>query len=231
MVEWIGQVRLKMLRARNFIIGLNAEIVYSQPFRKHRWMARILSAKFGTIDKQAGILVHPIKSSPGAGSAMGSSLRESPQLIIDLLSRPYDGLFLVNPFIQILEEIAKEIIGKGIYTLNINKNLSAALLSVLVVERGGYSQKWLIDHITSIPETPILCTCPDLLFEPSLQVDPLLLFRHAARVKQIIVLWPGDYSEGVLSYAVPEHHHFRTWKITESNNQQPKILIERIPTN
>jgi hypothetical protein len=162
---------------------------------------------------------------------MGSSLRETAQLISDLLSQPYDGLLLVNPSIQILEETANEITGKDIRPININQHLSAALLSILVAERGRYSQKWLIDHITSIPDNPILCTCPDLLFEPSLQVDPLMLFRQAARVKQIIVLWPGDYSANVLSYAVPEHHHYRTWKITESIIQQPKILIERIPTN
>lgn len=147
-----------------------------------------------------------------------------------LLSQHFDCLLLVHPSIQILERVSKEIEGQGVASFNVSKELSTALLPISVSERCRFSQKWLIDSITSFQTSPILCSNPNLLFDPSLELDPLALFRQAARVMQLVVLWPGEYSANNLSYAVPEHHHFRTWKVSDSLLQQPVVMIQRIPT-
>ena len=147
-----------------------------------------------------------------------------------LLSQPYDCLLLVHPHIQVLERMSNEIQGLGVAYLNVSKELSASLMAVSAGERSRFSQKWLNDALTSIQNGPVLCTCPDLLFDPSLEIDPLALFRQAARIIQLIVLWPGEYSENNLSYAVPEHHHFRTWKVSDALLRQPVVMIQRIFT-
>jgi hypothetical protein len=58
----------------------------------------------------------------------------------------------------------------------------------------------------------VLCTHIDLLFTPALQLDPLMLFRHLGKTAPLVVCWPGEYHDDVLSYAVPEHAHYRTWR-------------------
>jgi hypothetical protein len=147
------------------------------------------------------------------------------------LSRPYDCLLLVHPNLQILERMYNEIQGLGVATLNVSKELSTFLMSVSANDRGRFSQKWLSDSLTSFQNGPVMCTCPDLLFDPSLEIDPLALFRQAARIIQIIVLWPGEYSANKLSYAVPEHHHYRTWNISDSLLRQPVVIIQQISTS
>lgn len=145
-----------------------------------------------------------------------------------LLLQPYDCLLLVHPYIQILEKLSTEIQESGVSHLNISKELSTSLMTVSASERSRFSQKWLIDILDTFQNGPVLYTCPDLLFDPSLKIDPLSLIRQVARIKQLIVLWPGEYSANTLSYAVPEHHHFQTWKVTDSLLRQPVLLIHQI---
>jgi len=148
-----------------------------------------------------------------------------------LLTQPYDCLILVHPQIQTLERKSVEILGLNISYLNISKELSTSLMTVSASERSRFSQKWLIDTLVKFQNGPVLCTTPDLLFDPILEIDPLALFRQISRIKQLIVLWPGEYSSNNLTYALPEHHHFRTWRISDSMLQQPLLLIRQIFTS
>lgn len=144
------------------------------------------------------------------------------------LQQSYDLLILVHPDTQVLDGISNEIQDLGVAHLNISQELSASLLSISAYERSRFSQKWLIDSLGSFAHGPVLCMHPDLLFDPSFEIDPLVLFRQAARVIQLIALWSGEYSLDILSYAIPEHHHFRTWKISDSLFRQPVVKILRI---
>ena len=147
------------------------------------------------------------------------------------LQHSYDLLILVHPDSLVLERISIEIQDLGIAHLDIGKELSASLLSVSAYERGRFSQKWLIDSLGSFAHGPVLCRHPDLLFDPSFEIDPLVLFRQAAHTIQLIVLWPGKYSVDILSYAIPEHHHYRTWKISDSLLRQPVVKILRVSSS
>ncbi|MDR3576959.1 MAG: BREX-3 system P-loop-containing protein BrxF [Anaerolineaceae bacterium] len=148
-----------------------------------------------------------------------------------ILSQAYDGLLLVHPQIQVLERMSNEIQISGMAHLNISKELSAALMVVSAGERSRFSQNWMLDKFSSLQSGPVLCSCPDLLFDPSLEIDALGLFRQAARIIQLIVMWPGEYSANILSYAVPEHHHFRTWKISEALLIQPIVIIQQLSSS
>jgi hypothetical protein len=146
-------------------------------------------------------------------------------------AQPFDCLILAHPQVQILEKISNQLQGLNFAYLNVSKKLSKVLLSVSATDSSRFSQKWLVDTLTSFQSGPVLCTCPDLLFDPSLEIDPLALFRQAARMNQLIVLWTGEYSTNTLSYAVPEHHHYRTWHISDSLLRQPVVIIQRISTS
>ena len=150
-------------------------------------------------------------------------------LLETMLAQPYDCLVLTNPQIQILDEISEKIQSLGIKHLNASKELSGALMTVPANERGQFAQEWLKDLLGELREKPVICSHPDLFFHPSLKIDFFTLIRQIARIKQVIILWPGEYSKDTLSYAIPEHHNYRTWKITETLTRQPLILIHQIP--
>ena len=53
----------------------------------------------------------------------------------------------------------------------------------------------------------------ELLFDRTLQLDPLDLLKQHARVRRVLAVWPGQMNEGRLTYATtghPEHQDYGT---------------------
>ncbi len=51
----------------------------------------------------------------------------------------------------------------------------------------------------------------ELLFDRTLQLDPLDLLKQLARVRRVVAVWPGQMNEGRLTYATtghPEHQDY-----------------------
>ena len=99
--------------------------------------------------------------------------------------------------------------------LAIGRGLSQALLEFPLQERTRAAREWLEAAIKKKASGPVFCADTDILFEPSLQLDPLALFRQISRVVAVMVFWAGSYQNGVLTYAVPEHGHYRVWRRPE----------------
>ncbi len=99
--------------------------------------------------------------------------------------------------------------------ISVGAELSGFLVISSEVDRSRASRDWLLDELRTKSPGVAVCTNVDLLFHPSLNLDPLVLFRQASRHRKLVVLWPGTYGNGVLSYAVPEHKHYRFWKNLE----------------
>lgn len=137
-----------------------------------------------------------------------------PKINTDILksnNRPL--VVIVHPEIHTLDEEKKDLQTKFDWPIiSIGKDLSKDMLSGKVSGATAV-QEWLIDRIRSTPSRPILLSDIDLLFESSFKLDPLILFQRASRFNRLVVLWPGTYSKDkVLSYGVPEHNHYRTWR-------------------
>jgi hypothetical protein len=74
----------------------------------------------------------------------------------------------------------------------------------------------LVDKALQVYEPgPLLVTDTDVLFEPSLQLDPLLLFQRASRQLPLVVTWAGSFEHERLNYAVSAHAHYRLWRSPE----------------
>lgn len=99
--------------------------------------------------------------------------------------------------------------------VSIGKDLSSFLISQEFTDYTQTFQKWLDSHLREKAPGPIICIDIDILFYPAFNLDPLTLFRQISRHTKLIILWPGSYKDGVLSYAVPEHQHYRFWKNLE----------------
>jgi hypothetical protein len=95
--------------------------------------------------------------------------------------------------------------------LNLNRELSTALCDVPRADRSRRAPRWLHDRLRPLAPGPVLCSGIDLLFEASLKLDPLHLFKRLGRTTRLVVLWPGTYEKETLAYAVPEHAHYRAW--------------------
>ena len=96
--------------------------------------------------------------------------------------------------------------------ISIGKGLSEFLITEGGSDRTQLAIQWLESTLREKAPGPVLCTDISLLFEPSLRLDPLVLLRRISRYTALIVHWPGEFRNGVLSYAVPEHNHYRHWK-------------------
>ena len=118
----------------------------------------------------------------------------------------------VSQSISELQKAAKQIISEyNLPPVYINKELSQLLISE---PKANYSRV-IVNLISSkskeIEKEPILITNIELLFEPSFELDPLVIFRQTSKNKMFFVLWPGEFKNNILSYASPEHAHYRTW--------------------
>ena len=137
-----------------------------------------------------------------------------PKINTDILkgnNRPL--VVIVHPEIHSLDEAKRDLQARFNWPIiSIGKDLSMDILSGQI-NGVADAQEWLTNRVRSASSSPILISDIDLLFEPGFKLDPLILFQRASRFNRLVVLWSGTYSkEKVLSYAIPEHNHYRTWR-------------------
>ncbi len=133
--------------------------------------------------------------------------------VISSLSTSVSCLFLVHPDIGKLEQMADALLSTYDWArLSVGKELSNVLLPTRLQRRSHKARQWMSARLGSIKPGPVLCTEIDLLFEPQIELDPPTLFHDLGRICHIVVTWPGSYQGDILTYAVPEHSHYRTWR-------------------
>jgi hypothetical protein len=133
--------------------------------------------------------------------------------VSDFLGTAHACLLLVHPDVRGLEDAASELLSMyGWPRLSVGRELSAALLSETPGRRSREARRWMKARLGEMSPGPVLCTDVDLLFEPTLELDPLALLRDVGRMTRLVVAWPGSYRHDVLAYAVPGHSYYRTWR-------------------
>lgn len=142
----------------------------------------------------------------------------------------YDCLILSHPENQVLDATIKHVNEAGFVIVELSLELSKLLITVPMIERTRFTDKWVLEYLASLQPGSVVCAHPDLLFEPQLNVDPLALFRQAARITRLVILWLGDFTNDVLFYATPGHQHYRAWRRSDFSIHQPKVVIQRIPS-
>ena len=128
----------------------------------------------------------------------------------------YPGCLLVHPDVRHLQTLVADIrTWFNWSTLSLGTILSAALLAVPPSHRSRSTQSLLTESVRPCAPGPLLCRDIDLLFEPSLNLNPLQLLQKLSRVTALVVLWPGNADMKHLWYAAPSHPHYRSWSRTE----------------
>jgi hypothetical protein len=130
-----------------------------------------------------------------------------------LASPPFNAcLLLVHPQIPMLNAAVEWLVKESNWpVLLVGGVLAKPLLNVAPKRRPSQASRVFTEAISEFEAGPLVCKDIDLLFEPSLHLDPLRLFLNVSRQTTLIVVWPGAYEGHTLAYAVPDHGHYRVW--------------------
>ncbi|MCK5679332.1 BREX-3 system P-loop-containing protein BrxF [bacterium] len=97
----------------------------------------------------------------------------------------------------------------------INTNLE---LSKLLIEMTGKQQTLqlpkLLENLVNCDEKDIILDNIEILFDVTLQQDPLRLLQTISRNRNIVVSWNGFVENGKLIYAEPGHPEHRSYDAT-----------------
>lgn len=131
---------------------------------------------------------------------------------------------VISPEVQSLGNAALEIASDhAIPHVDIGSVLPGELQDIPFNRRTFAAERWCENQVRKETRSPLLLANIDLLFHPELgtgrkdRLDPLALFRRLARLKPLLVLWPGEYHDKTLSYAVSEHRHYCYWPDPEAH--------------
>lgn len=110
---------------------------------------------------------------------------------------------------QLLRELGTR---RSVEPLSVGIELGRRLAATPIHKR-GFSAGELLKEIADKERTiaPLLLDNLELLFEPSLQVNPLDLVRRLAHSKCVVAVWPGELRGERLVYADithPEHKDY-----------------------
>jgi hypothetical protein len=92
--------------------------------------------------------------------------------------------------------------------VNVNLELSKRMLELTRVHRPQQVGRLLKEIISSIPGEAVLLDNLEILFDTSLEVEPLRLLQLLSRNRTIVASWNGSYRDSVLTYAEPSHPEF-----------------------
>jgi hypothetical protein len=95
-------------------------------------------------------------------------------------------------------------------TVNVGKEVSERLLSLTVRQRRLKAEEVLAEALDATNHREICLDNIEVLFDPTLKLNPVNLLLNLSRNRVLIAAWNGQLDGGSLVYAYPEHpEHFR----------------------
>ncbi len=104
----------------------------------------------------------------------------------------------------------------GYPIVNVNLELSKRLLDLTRVQRSRQAEKLLKEVISSVEGDVAILDNTELLFDTSLELEPLRLLQGASRNRTIVATWNGSFNNNTLMYAEPGHLEFVQFKQVEA---------------
>lgn len=103
----------------------------------------------------------------------------------------------------------------GAPLINVNLELARRLLDYAQHQRGLQVGKLLAEIVEAPGRDAVLLDNPEILFDRTLQQDPLRLLQGLSRKRTIVVAWPGELTGSSLTYATPEHAEYRRYSASD----------------
>ena len=97
--------------------------------------------------------------------------------------------------------------------VNVNLELSRRLLDVPAKQRSPHLQRMLDQALGEVGGEVVLLDNTEILFDSSLQQDPLRLLQGLSRNRTVVASWNGSVENDCLSYAEAGHAEYRSYAI------------------
>jgi DNA polymerase III delta prime subunit len=104
----------------------------------------------------------------------------------------------------------------GCQLVNVNLELSNKMLELTRTQRSRQVERLLREVIAAAPGNVVLLDNLEILFDTSLEVEPLRLLQSSSRNRTIVASWNGTFQAGTLTYAEPGHPEFIQFKQTDA---------------
>jgi hypothetical protein len=99
----------------------------------------------------------------------------------------------------------------GFRLISVNLELSSRLLELTARQRALQACALLADLAAAEADEVVLLDNLEILFDSSLQHDPLRTLQQLARARTVVAAWNGRIQDGHLTYAAPDHPEFRRY--------------------
>jgi hypothetical protein len=96
--------------------------------------------------------------------------------------------------------------------INVNLAISQRMLELTKGQRARQADRLFDDLIQQAASDVVVLDNLEILFDATLQVDPLRMLQLASRNRLIVASWNGTYENGTLSYAEPHHPEYRSYR-------------------
>lgn len=112
-----------------------------------------------------------------------------------------------------------ELLSSSISMINLSKQLSRKLVSQSVNQRAHRLQEE-VSEITKSCKTSVWLSKIDILFETSLQCDPIMLLKSIAKSQVLVVIWPGEIVENSMVYSKPGKQDYKSYPLKNLKDLQ-----------
>lgn len=122
----------------------------------------------------------------------------------------------------ILKKISNEF---AVPIINVNLEISSRLMDVPVEKRASILSRMFSSLLNETGSDLVLLDNMEILFDKSLQQNPLSLLQNNAKNRVVIAAWSGTVENQRLTYARPEHHEFKAYPLEDAG-----IIIDLNPS-
>lgn len=115
----------------------------------------------------------------------------------------------------------KERIGAPL--VNVNLELSRRMLELTERQRALQLPRLLREIVDDAASEVVLLDNLEILFDVSLQQDPLRLLQGLSRNKTVVAAWNGSIDKDHMTYAVPDHPEYRRYLVRDFLVASPEV--------
>lgn len=113
---------------------------------------------------------------------------------------------------QLLHELETS---SGYGAVNLNLELARRMREIPVRKRPLRTERIISEILAQVEGDVVLVDNTEMLFDPSLKLDPLRVLQGASRNRTVVASWSGRVMDGKLVYGDPEHPEFRRYPAQE----------------
>ena len=142
-------------------------------------------------------------------------LKETDSALVRLCDQASSLVLIVNSTEQV---IFPSHLSEEITLLELSEELCEHLLPLSRDDRSRKAPDILAKMLNCIASEVVWIDRIQILFEPSLELDPLRQLQELARIKPIIAIWSGQLTEQFLTFSVPGRADYQSYTANELAN-------------